>query len=281
MNQNLKTAVYGFAIGDALGVPFEFKQRGHFVAEDMIGHGSHNQPAGTWSDDTSLVLATCESIKRCREINCDDIMNNFKKWYYDGDFSATGSKFDVGCTVSRAIEKFSRGEYFVEKSMYSNGNGGLMRILPLSFINCSDGDIDAVCSLTHGHLISLLSCKYYHRIILGLAQGKDLINLIRKTSQTITNESPFDRIPNVYSLCEKQIKSTPYVVDTLEAAIWCVAHTNNYKDCVLKAVNLGGDTDTMAALSGAMAALIYGYDSIPPEWIVELKNKELIESCLF
>ena len=83
------------------------------------------------------------------------------------------------------------------------------------------------------------------------------------------------------SILEDEIKSTGYVVDTLEASIWCILHTDNYKDCVLKAVNLGGDTDTIAAVAGGLAGIIYGYEDIPIKWINNLQRKDIIDSCLF
>lgn len=294
MNEILKSAVYGFAVGDALGVPYEFKERGHFVAMDMVENGSHNQPIGTWSDDTSLVLATCESIKRCGKIDTVDIMKNFSKWYYDGEFTATGQKFDVGGTVARAIERYKNNGilYGDENDIYSNGNGSLMRILPLAFCEDRLQYVNEVSALTHAHPISKIACLLYVEILFNLSNGKkeNIVDAIHNSMCNISEIAnvlwgeyinKYYRIETIGNVSQSHIRSTPYVVDTLEAALWCVIFSYDYTEAVLTAVNLGGDTDTISALTGALAGVIYGYESIPNKWIDNLKNKELIESCLF
>lgn len=277
MKNKLRDAIYGLAVGDALGVPFEFMKRGTFECTGMVGNGTHNQPAGTWSDDTSMTLATCWSIKRKDGIVLQDIRWQFEEWLTRSHFTAHGEVFDVGGTTSQAIYQ-GHGMNDVN----SNGNGSLMRIIPLAFVKgITEKDIEDVSSITHGHLISREACKLYVFIARFLAKGHDLVEILTLSDLLQKAEKPFDRLKYIHTLPEKEIKSTGYVVDTLEAALWCVATTDNYKDCVLKAVNLGSDTDTVAAVAGGLAGIIYGYDAIPKEWIQELANKKLIESCLF
>ena len=274
MNKKLKDAIYGLAVGDALGVPFEFKERLTFYCNDMIGNGTHKQPIGTWSDDTSMTLATCDSIKNFGSINCDDIRGRFEKWLFNNQYTPFGKVFDCGFTCSEAI-------YNKEGSndIMSNGNGSLMRILPLAFIpGISDEQIKDVSAITHAHDISKEGCLIYMRIAQGLINGNNLSKLIDKI---VYENSIYKRLRYINSIQENQIKSTGYIVDTLEAAIWCILHTDNYKDCVLKAVNLGGDTDTIAAVAGGLAGIIYGYNNIPMEWINNLQAKNIIDSCLF
>lgn len=126
MNNKLKSAIYGLAVGDALGVPVEFMKRGSFRVTGMTGYGSHNQPAGTWSDDTSMTLATCDSIRALGGVDCDDIRNRFRQWLYNAEYTVDNVVFDVGNTTARAL-RCGKGE----DGEYSNGNGSLMRILLL------------------------------------------------------------------------------------------------------------------------------------------------------
>lgn len=268
MNKLLRTAVYGFAVGDALGVPYEFKERDTFSCEGMISGGTWGQLAGTWSDDTSLVLATCDSIRECNGINLEDMMHRFKRWFYDFEYTARDDVFDCGGTTYRAIRRYKNGApLFIcgEKSNLSNGNGSLMRILPLAFTDADSATIAYVSSLTHANQTSINCCFKYVMSIHHVVRFKNL--------------SAPDK--GVLNRTRDEVKSTGYVVDSYEAAKWCAGTSHGYSEAVLKAVNLGGDTDTIAALTGALAALQWGYDSIPKEWIDKLANKELIERCLF
>lgn len=162
----------------------------------------------------------------------------------------------------------------------SNGNGSLMRILPLAFIESTEKQIASVSAITHGHDISKLACRIYVHVAKQIMKGKTLEEILPKLTVVITN-TVFERLTSIGELPESEIKSTGYVVDTLEAVLWCLCNTDNYKDAVLKAVNLGGDTDTIAAITGGLAGIMYGYESIPKEWIDKLRNKELIESIIW
>lgn len=257
----LRDAIYGFAVADALGVPFEFKERGTFICDDMIGFGSWNQEPGTWSDDTSMTLATCKSIKDKKKIDIEDIRKNFKSWLFNDEFTANGETFDVGMTTRDALME-DRGI----DDFYANGNGSLMRILPLAFTDASDNEIEEVSGITHAHEISKKACLDYVHLARKLIAGEKLEDL------------GFDEIKKKN---EDEIQSTGFVLHTLEASIWCILNTSSYKEAVLKAVNLGDDTDTTAAVTGGLAAIIYGYDKIPRKWIDKLKNKKLIDDCLF
>lgn len=271
MKNKLKAAIYGLAIGDALGVPVEFKERGSFHVDTMTGYGTHRQPAGTWSDDTSMTIATCDSIRECGKVDTADIFNKFKVWYFENQYTVDGL-FDIGGTTAQAIRTGMPLD-----DVYSNGNGSLMRILPLAFTDASDQTVEEVSALTHAHQISRLACVYYVRIAKGLLAGDSMGSIIRK----LQIEVPFHRLHSIPLLNEDEIKSTGYVVDTLEAALWAITTTDNFKDAVLKAVNLGDDTDTVGAVAGGLAGIIYGMEGIPEEWIDGLLGKDIIDKCLF
>ena len=269
-------AILGLAIGDALGVPYEFEQRGTFTCTDMVGHGTHDQPAGTWSDDTSMTLATLDSLKYNNgKVVTDDIRRNFNDWLRQGDYTADGEVFDAGITTCTALRngKPAVGEW-------DNGNGSLMRILPLAFVDCTDDEIRAVSAITHGHWISEEACVIYVHVAKRLLAGEDISSII----PTLNYEKPFDRLKYINNLDISQIKSSGYVVDTLEAALWAVSHEGDWEKSfrgdILAAVNLGKDTDTVGAVAGGLAGIIYGLGDVR-DWVDQLRNKEEIMDCLW
>lgn len=276
----LKDAIIGLAVGDALGVPVEFRRRGTFLVKGMLGHGTHNQLAGTWSDDTSMTIATCASINRKGCIDYFDMMDGFHDWYTNGAYTADGTVFDIGNTTFQAISRYHNGDAPLKCgicSITANGNGSLMRILPLAFLDSTEEEICNVSKLTHAHEISQKACCIYVGIAKRLLSGEGIKDILLSQS----HQAPFHRLRQLERLSETAIESSGYVVHTLEAALWCLVNSNTYEECLLKAVNLGDDTDTTAAVAGGLAGILYGYENIPQNWIVTLRNKEIIEKTLF
>lgn len=280
--------IMGLVVGDALGVPFEFKKRDSFTATDMRGHGTYNQPPGTWSDDSSMTLATVESIGRLGRIDPADIMENFFRWLNNADFTPWGKVFDVGAATQRAITRYANGKPLEDcggKSVMDNGNGALMRILPLAFTDCRPESICRVTGMTHNTAICKAASLIYIAIALQLIAGKDKGKAVfagLDCAKAVCNmPEEFARIPDIEALTRDEIRSTGYVVDTLEAALWCVLKTDSYRDCVLTAVNLGEDTDTVAAVAGGLAGIIYGCggeSGIPDEWIAQIPRRDWIKA---
>ena len=277
-------AIMGLIVGDALGVPYEFQKRDTFRAFDMTGYGTYNLPAGTWSDDSSLTLATVESMARLGRIDLKDIMHNFYKWFFFGEFTPYGETFDVGNTTQMAIYKYRyegiQAEACGGNRLMDNGNGSLMRILPLAFVNYSTLDIYRVSALTHAHEISQTACEIYIDIADNLIQG---INKKAAVDMVCYGGLPekFERIERIENLSRDEIKSTGYVIDTLEAALWCFLTTDSFKNCVLEAVNLGEDTDTVAAVAGGLAGIYYGIGGekgIPEDWIDTIARLDYIKT---
>lgn len=294
----IKSVILGHAVGDALGVPVEFCTRDELDANpvtDMRGFGTYPYPAGTWSDDTSMSLCTLEAMSN-ENWNLSMIMDNFVKWINDGEFTPTGECFDVGVTSSKAIIAYSRGASVNECGLsgdFDNGNGSLMRINP--FVFCAaipniDYDffreiIAKGSKLTHAHERAIVGCQIYAYALSFLLteQSKESLkrgideayNDLKDVSEISHHKRIFE--PNFAKLDRDEIKSSGYVVDTLEAALWCVLTTDSYRECVLKAVNLGGDTDTVAAIAGGLAGALYGYDAIPKEWLDTLAKRGYIE----
>ena len=300
----IKSVMLGHAIGDALGVPVEFCDREELAEHpvtDMTGYGTYPVPAGAWSDDTSMSLCALDSLCH-KDWKWNDIMNNFVDWLEKGKYTPTGETFDVGRTCLKAIVSYCRGDADAvncgKNSEHSNGNGSLMRIHPFvlyaAFAMMNGGDEDyfkwlavikRASSLTHAHDRSVMGCYIYGHCLTFLLEEqskeslKKGIDFAKKSLDYLPEFHHYDRIfdSDFANLPASEIKSSGYVVDTLEAALWCVLTTDNYRDCVLKAVNLGEDTDTVAAVAGGLAGALYGYDAIPKEWLDTLMRREHIE----
>ena len=210
----LKGAIYWLAVGDAIGVPYEFQSRGTFNCTDMIGYGTHKQPKGTWSDDTSMTLALMDSINRCNgRIDVKDIRKAFKDWMNNADYTPFGEVFDIGGTTELAL---TIG--FGINNPEANGNGSLMRTIPLAFIDdITDKEIADVSAITHAHSISKNACIQYVRIAQNLLNGIEV-------NEAIDKGMGFKLRIKDYT--EDNIFSDGYVISTLWAALWVVATTN-------------------------------------------------------
>jgi len=299
INEQIKAVMIGHAVGDALGVPVEFASRSELKespVRDMCGYGTYPVPAGAWSDDTSMSIAALDAIAD-GNINWDRIMVAFGEWYYKDKYTPTGEMFDVGNTCSYAIDNYFAHHMSVEEcgllNEQSNGNGSLMRIHPFVLMTWFDRSlrpefediIEKASALTHAHERSKLACKIYSLILfnlLGLPRKDVIMYALDMAKCRYFESSEYDHFERLFDdnfdkLSTEDIKSTGYVVDTLEAAVWCVLTTDSYKECVLKAVNLGDDTDTVAAIAGGIAGALYGYDAIPKEWRDTLIKREYIE----
>ena len=299
-NKKSKNGIIGLAIGDALGVPAEFKSREilkKFPIITMIGNGSYYVPAGTWSDDTSMTLATIDSIITTKIINCNDIASRFLKWFRNAEYTATNETFDIGRTTLQALAKFEQKQDDAcncgETDEYSNGNGSLMRILPIAYYIYNKKIVDdkeiynivkKVSSITHAHEISILGCYIYVMFSLELLKGKDKLESyknVQKIDYSIFSQNTIDRFnrilkDNIQKVEEEDISSSGYIVSTLEAAMWVFLNSNDYNSAILKAVNLGEDTDTIAACTGGLLGIYYGIERIKDSWKQKLKKYEYI-----
>ena len=302
--------IMGVVVGDALGCPVQFESRKEVARHpvtDMRGYGTFNLPEGSWTDDSSLTIALLESIRRIGKIDLDDIMENFMKWLYNGDFTPYGQSYDIGRGTMQAIDRYSRirnAKKCGGDEARNNGNGSLMRILP-ACIYCnvmetsgiySDCDaidvIHSVGGLTHAHIRSNIACGLYFFMVKQILIGEGPLQERMREGLTQgfafyesrladkENLHYYDRLRDLTafkSLPAEKIKSTGYVVDALEAAVWSLITTDRFDQALLKAVNLGDDTDTVGAIAGGLAGLYYGYDTIPENWLSAIKRREWIE----
>lgn len=293
-------ALFGVAIGDALGVPVEFTNRERLRLDpikDFIGYKVHGQPPGTFSDDSSLTFCLAETI--CNGYDLQDLANRFINWREHGYWTAGGEVFDVGMTTHAAINNLkyvTRPQLAGGYDEGSNGNGSLMRILPLLFY-IKDFDIQKryetvsdVSSITHGHIRSVISCFYYLEYALELLKGNDKQTAYTNTAKTVAEVLISRRVEqseinllapllkeDIATYSVDAIPSSGYVISTLKAAMYCFLTTENYADATLMAVNLGNDTDTTGAVAGGLAGLYYGFDAIPEKWRNEVKKSKNIK----
>ncbi|WP_415324694.1 ADP-ribosylglycohydrolase family protein [Chryseobacterium sp. MMS23-Vi53] len=302
MENAIKSGIFGVCIGDALGVPVEFKTREllkSFPVENMREFGSWNQPKGTWSDDSSLTLCIAEQLTKAYDL--EKIGESFVKWVKYGHWTAHGRLFDIGGTTRHSIARLIKGEsarfsgnIFEE----DNGNGSLMRTLPLAFYLKDEENIEKlyktvkeVSSITHGHFRSVFACFIYVIFAIELIKGKDKEAAYLHTQKTALEFAEiqgfnskeiqlFDRVlkNDISKYDEDTISSGGYVLHSLEASLWCFLNSASYSEAVLKAVNLGEDTDTTGAITGGIAGIYYGFESIPEEWIKVLARKNDIEN---
>jgi len=291
--QKTKNAIWGAIVGDAVGVPYEFLDRGSFEATDMVGMGTHEQPIGTWSDDSSMMLCILESINENRSVDCDDIKKKFKDWAGEtGYMTPHGRVFDIGNTTSQALFDMP---WFDKFSDTANGNGSLMRTLPLAFCNTETPDqfktnICNVSEITHGHPRSKLACFLYCLIAKHLLNQDSfhtayilaLKEFKRSRILKIFNEETYNFIDimdsSILDRPENHIQSSGYVLHTLEATIWCMSNSTSYKEAVLKAVNLGDDTDTTACVVGGLAGMIWG---VPEDWKKQLVKHDMLDKIIY
>ncbi|KUG08797.1 ADP-ribosylglycohydrolase family protein [Solirubrum puertoriconensis] len=296
----IRAALLGLAVGDALGVPVEFESRAHRRVDPVVtmrGFGTHHQPAGTWSDDASLTFCLAEAIVDGFTVGL--VAEYSCRWYFENFWTPHGSVFDIGITTREALRRLKADPDLIlagGTDEYSNGNGSLMRILPLVFykpeksLQCRFQLIADVSAITHGHIRSAVACFLYlemaHHLRAGLTPQQAYSQLcaaapgqLAQLNVPAKEVAQFDYLftGNLADLPESIIRSGGYVMHTLEASLWCLLRYNTYAETVLAAVNLGDDTDTTGAVTGGLAGIYYGEAAIPPEWLQVLARRYNIE----
>lgn len=304
MAQSSRSGILGAIVGDALGVPFEFDPRSQIAyapAKDMIGYGTYDQPPGTWSDDSSLILCTIHALKDGYDLG--QIAEVFVDWFETGLWTPHGTVFDIGFTTKNVIDRLSKGEdprYSGEVEEHTNGNGSLMRIIPMAYHLLDEKAVDLrydrvaeVSAISHAHVRSKLCCFYYTELARYLIKGAKLESALDAANETLRETlaargivayetKNYQRLLSggIGDMPEDEIYSTGYVVHTLEASIWCLLNSSSYSDAVLKAVNLGEDTDTTACVTGGLAGIMYGEHAIPERWLLKIARLDEIKNLI-
>ena len=288
-------ALIGSAVGDALGVPVEFVAKELLKANPVNGYrsfGSHQQEAGTWAASTSLALCTLQSLMQ-KGFDLQDIMHKFSLWKTDGYMCAHKEVFKIGHATEEAIQHYLDGsprEEWASSHDWQNGNGALTRILPIALyvhktpIGNAVEKVFLASALTHGHVRSQLACAFFSLMVRFLLQGKSINDCLNESIKEISPYIPHDEEKHFNSLRSlafldkslEEIHNSRYVLHTLEASLYCLYHSENFSEAVLKAVNLGDDCDASGCLTGAMAGIHYGLNNIPLSWRENLAGIDML-----
>jgi ADP-ribosyl-[dinitrogen reductase] hydrolase len=278
----------GLAIGDALGTTLEFSSRKeNNEHREITGGGPFNLKPGEWTDDTSMALCLAHSLHSKCAFLLEDQLDHYVAWWKEGFLSSNGRCFDIGNTVSAALQNYLRTGNPLSGPIdeYSAGNGSLMRLAPVPMFFASD-PADAIeksgesSKSTHGNEQSVDACRYYAALILGALKGESKEIIL--SSEYCPIKGLWDYIPlseNVRIIARgsyknksrSEIKSTGYVIDSLEAALWAFSSTSSFEEGLVKAVNLAGDSDTIGAIYGQLAGAYYGEANIPFKYISPLR----------
>jgi ADP-ribosyl-[dinitrogen reductase] hydrolase len=267
----------GLAVGDALGTTLEFTERDtNPPLADIAGGGPLGLQPGEWTDDTSLALCLADSLIACGELDQRDLMDRFVRWWRDGENSPSGDCLDIGTTTKRALQRYLRNGNPIAGALHrkSAGNGSIMRLAPVALRWHASPDAAVAAAraqsvITHRHPAAVEGCVLLAEILIdGIASGdKDTVLRPRRSANAaidaVAQGSWRDK-------ARREISSSGYVVDTLEAALWCVARSSSFGDAVLLAANLADDADTVAAVTGQIAGALCGYSVIPERWLHRL-----------
>ena len=288
-------SLIGLAVGDALGVPLEFKSPGTFEpVEDMIGGGSFNLKPGEWTDDTSMALCLAESLIEKQELDPVDQLERYTRWYREGHLSVKGRCFDIGNTTKEALHKFEEihEPYCGPTYERSAGNGSIMRLAPVPIFYFSSPEYAVVNAgessrTTHGHILTVDACRYMAGIIIGAMMGHKKKQILSYRYCPVSGFwDAHELAPEIDEIAcgsfkhknPPEILGSGYVVKSLEAALWAFYNSSNFEEGALTAVNLGDDADTTGAVYGQIAGAYYGESGIPESWKNKLACCDLIRS---
>lgn len=278
-------SMLGLACGDAVGTTVEFMPRGTFTPlTDIVGGGPFKLEPGQWTDDTSMALCLASSLV---EFGFDqhDQISRYLRWHEEGYMSSTGRCFDIGNATYDALMAFKHTHEALAGSSdpHCAGNGSLMRLapIPIHYLDTPEFALDLCVEqsrTTHQAPECLMACRLLGEVLIRALQGKSKQEVLSPSEQILPLSD------GLYSIAKgeykakriEQIHGTGYVVQSLEAALYCFWSTNSFKDCVLMATNLGDDADTTAAIVGQIAGSYYGETGIPVEWLERLTMSQEI-----
>ena len=281
----------GLACGDALGRPVEFRSAEsitdeHGTVREMLGDGTHGQPAGTVTDDTDLALCIARSLVEQEAFDGQDIADRFHEWHESGPF-------DVGLMTADALRTYDRGaswrdagrEVWQDRPEGQNaGNGSVMRCAPHAIAFADDLDtlvrVSTLSSaITHYDPRCTYGCAILNGTIAGFLRNADAP--LDAALERVQGDAPDELVealrlvPDVVT--DEQLQSTGYVVHTLQTALHDALTAESAEDAIVTAVNRGGDTDTVGAVTGAIAGARFGKESLPDRWLDTIEYQEDLE----
>lgn len=282
---HFRGCLLGLAVGDAVGTTAEFKPRGTFPpVTDMVGGGPFGLQAGQWTDDTSMALCLAASLIEKKGFDPVDQMERYWNWYKHGYMSSTGRRFDIGNTVRFALDRYqrTRNPFSGRISPNSAGNGSLMRLAPIPMFYFPELEktthfAGESSRTTHGALECIEACQLFAEMIHHAFSGQNKNQILFETKVKLSAPKIKEFADGGYtSKPGSHIHGTGYVVESLEAALWCFYQTDNFESAILHAVNFGDDADTTAAICGQLAGAFYGASGIPDSWLNKLHMRNEI-----
>jgi ADP-ribosylglycohydrolase len=292
-----KITLWGTIVGDALGVPAMYRSREGLKANPftkMTGGGYYGQPLGTWSHVTSINLILCKNLSSV--IDAGDFLLDSYSYLHDKNWTARGNVFAIDQTTLFAIQRFMQHPELNEWATRSEdfcGNGSLTRNMPIFLWNHKNlfSEVRKASyqssALTHSYPICQSACTLHGFICKFLIKNHSLIDALdlaldRFDAIHLGQGDIFERIldKSILGAPESTIYSTGHVVNSFEAALWCLHNHPSFHDAVLAAVNLGGASHSIASIVGGLAGLREGFDAIPKEWISSLAKHEALEEII-
>jgi ADP-ribosyl-[dinitrogen reductase] hydrolase len=287
-SDRFRGCLLGLAAGDAVGTSVEFMPRGSFTPlTDMVGGGPFHLKAGQWTDDTSMALCLATSLVECGGFDARDQMERYFDWYRHGTLSSTGHCFDIGGATRQALTRYKENgdPYSGSTDPYSAGNGSIMRLAPVVMAYYPNQHFvwhyaAESSRTTHAALECLDACRLLGDILYQALSGAGKAGTLLSTSPERFQSESIQKIArgDYRDKPEAKIRGTGYVVQSLEAALWCFWTTDTFERAILKAANLGDDADTTAAICGQVAGAYYGESGIPQSWLDKLAMRDKIVS---
>jgi ADP-ribosyl-[dinitrogen reductase] hydrolase len=287
--ERLSGGVWGHLVGDALGVPYEFTSREGIGEVTWRGHGTYDQPPGTWSDDGALMLALLDSLLSVG-FDPEDQGRRALRWRREGEYAPGNLVFDIGGATCMALSRLEGGIPAAEAGAADAlGNGSLMRILPLALV-LRDGPAAGLVRLagiasgvTHGSAEARIACALYSVLVRRLLEGEEdrlaalehAISSVREAPPEGTSSDDLDAF-----LAWTGRAGRGRVVDSFWSAWEAFAGADGYRDAVVSAVRYGNDTDTTAAIAGGLAGVRWGIDGIPREWLTGLRDRGMVQALV-
>lgn len=288
ISERFRGCLLGLAVGDAVGTTVEFQPRGTFApVTDMVGGGPFHLQPGQWTDDTSMALCLATSLIQKGKFDAADQMNRYCDWYEKGYLSSTGDCFDIGNTVRQALEQYKTTNILFSGSTHprSAGNGCLMRLAPVPMFCYPDRDRTLyLCGessrTTHGATECIEASQLFGDMLFRALSGVGKVEILMEQEPAGIISPSIQAIAkgDYQSKTLEDIRGSGYVVDSLEAALWCFWTTETFVQAVLQATNLGDDADTTAAICGQLAGAFYGVQGIPSHWLKRLAMKDEIST---
>ncbi len=286
-NERFLGCLLGLACGDAVGTTVEFSSRGSFPpVTDMVGRGPFGLKPGEWTDDTSMALCLAASLVHCNGFDPSDQMNRYCKWLSAGYMSSNGRCFDVGVTISRALDRYLKdGNPFAgDIDPETAGNGALMRLAPVAMYYAdSEPDTLLFCGestrTTHAAREAIECSRLFglqlRAALLGRSKA-EIVSVACPEPLSVAVQAIADRV--YMGKSRDQVRGSGYCVASLEAALWCFTQTDSFADAILMAANLGDDADTTAAICGQISGAFYGVGAIPGGWLNKLAMRDEIKA---